>query len=62
MLESLDKLNALYMQIVALLDLMQCQEPDCADVNSTKVASEMCLTMLDELMAEIRKIEKEVRK
>ena len=48
-------------QITALLELMQCAN-DSADISSIRVASEMCLTMHDELMAEVNKISKEIKK
>ena len=47
-------------QISALLDLMQCAN-DSADISSIRVASEMCLTMHDELMAEVDKMSKEIK-
>ena len=47
-------------QITALLGLMQCAN-DSADISSIRVASEMCLTMHDELMAEVDKISKEIK-
>ena len=53
-------INTLSDQISALLDLMQCAN-DSADISSIRVASEMCLTMHDELMAEVDKISKEIK-
>ena len=47
-------------QITALLELMQCAN-DSADISSIRVASEMCLTMHDELMAEVDKIAEELK-
>lgn len=47
-------------QITALLELMQCAN-DSADISSIRVASEMCLTMHDELMGEVDKINKEIK-
>ena len=47
-------------QISALLDLMIMAD-DSADISSIRVASEMCLTMHDELMAEVDKISKEIK-
>ena len=47
-------------QITALLELMQCAN-DSADISSIRVASEMCLTMHDELMAEVGKIAEELK-
>ena len=48
-------------QITALLDLMMMAEEN-VDIQSIKTASEMCLTMHDELMAEVNKISKEIKK
>ena len=47
-------------QITALLELMQCAN-DSAYISSIRVASEMCLTMHDELMAEVDKMSKEIK-
>ena len=58
MIEHMNIIDALSLQITALLDLMQCAE-DSADISSIRVASEMCLTMHDELMAEVDKIYKD---
>lgn len=55
MIEHLNIIDALSSQITALLDLMQCAN-DSVDISSIRVASEMCLTMHDELMAEVDKI------
>ena len=55
--EHISKINILSLQITALLELMQCAN-DSADISSIRVASEMCLTMHDELMGEVDKIEK----
>ena len=60
MIEHMDKINALSEQISALLDLMMMAD-DLVDIKSIHTASEMCLTMHDELMIEIHKIESEVR-
>ena len=60
MIEHLNIIDTLSDQITALLDLMQCAN-DSADISSIRVASEMCLTMHDELMAEIDKISKEIK-
>lgn len=54
-------IDALHEQIEALLDLMQCADSDCTDVRSMSTAAEMCQTMLDELMGEVEKNEKEWR-
>lgn len=59
MIEHINIIDFLHSQISALLDLMQCADRDCTDVKSVNIASEMCQTMLDELMAEVSKIEKE---
>lgn len=61
MIEHLNIINILNDQIAALLDLMQSADGNRADMQSVNIASEMCLTMLDELMAEINKIEQEWR-
>ena len=53
-------INTLSLQITALLELMQCAN-DSADISSIRVASEMCLTMHDELMAEVDKVSKEIK-
>ena len=55
-----NKIDTLSNQITALLDLMQCAN-DSADISSMRVASEMCLTMHDELMAEVDKIAEELK-
>ena len=55
-----NKIDTLSDQITALLDLMQCAN-DNADISSMRVASEMCLTMHDELMAEVDKIAEELK-
>ena len=60
MIEHLNIIDALSDQISALLDLMQCAD-DSADISSIRVASEMCLTMHDELMAEVDKMSKEIK-
>ena len=60
MIEHISIINILSLQITALLDLMQCAN-DSADISSIRVASEMCLTMHDELMGEVDKISKEIK-
>ena len=60
MIEHISKINILSCQITALLDLIHCSG-DSADISSIRVASEMCLTMHDELMAEVDKISKEIK-
>ena len=57
----MNTIDTLSDQITALLELMQCAN-DSADLSSIRVASEMCLTMHDELMAEVNKISKEIKK
>ena len=57
MIDIRNKIDTLSLQITALLELMQCAN-DSADISSIRVASEMCLTMHDELMGEVDKIEK----
>ena len=59
-IEHMNIIDTLSDQITALLDLMQCAE-DSVDISSIRVASEMCLTMHDELMAEVDKISKEIK-
>ena len=53
-------INTLSDQISALLDLMMMAEED-VDIKSIKMASKMCLTMHDELMAEVDKMSKEIK-
>lgn len=60
MIEHMNIIDALSLQITALLELMQCAD-DSIDISSIRVASEMCLTMHDELMAEVDKISKEIK-
>ena len=60
MIEHLNIINALSDQISALLDLMMMTD-ESVDIQSIKTASEMCLTMHDELMAEVGKISKEIK-
>ena len=55
MIEHINTIHTLSLQITALLDLIHCSG-DSADISSIRVASEMCLTMHDELMAEVDKI------
>ena len=59
-IEHMNIIDALSLQITALLELMQCAD-DSADISSIRVASEMCLTMHDELMVEVDKISKEIK-
>ena len=60
MIEHLNIIDTLSDQISALLDLMMMAEED-VDIKSIHTASEMCLTMHDELMAEVDKISKEIK-
>ena len=60
MIEHMNVINTLSLQITALLELMQCAD-DSADISSIRVASEMCLTMHDELMREVDKMSKEIK-
>lgn len=60
MIEHMNTIDTLSDQISALLDLMMCADDDVY-ISSIRIASEMCLTKHDELMAEISKIESEVR-
>ena len=60
MIEHMNVINTLSDQISALLDLMMMAEED-VDIKSIRVASEMCLTMHDELMAEVDKIAEELK-
>ena len=61
MIEHMNVIDTLSDQITALLDLMMMAE-ESVDIQSIKTASEMCLTMHDELMAEVNKISKEIKK
>ena len=58
MIDIKNKIETLSIQITALLELMQCAD-DSVDISSIRVASEMCLTMHDELMGEVDKIYKD---
>ena len=60
MIEHMNVIDTLSNQITALLDLMMYAN-DSADISSIRVASEMCLTMHDELMAEVDKIAEELK-
>ena len=59
MIEHLNTIDTLSDQISALLDLMMMTD-ESVDIQSIKTASEMCLTMHDELMAEVDKMSKEI--
>ena len=56
----MNTIDTLSDQISALLDLMMMAE-ESVDIKSIKKASEMCLTMHDELMAEVDKMSKEIK-
>ena len=60
MIEHMNIIGTLSDQITALLDLMM-MAGDSADISSIRVASEMCLTMHDELMGEVDKIAEELK-
>ena len=60
MIEHMNVIDTLSLQITALLELMQCAD-DSADISSIREASEMCLTMHDELMGEVDKIAEELK-
>ena len=60
MIDIKNKIDTLSLQITALLELMQCAD-DSVNVSSIRVASEMCLTMHDELMGEVDMMSKEIK-
>ena len=60
MIEHMNVIDTLSLQITALLDLIHCAN-DSADISSIRVASEMCLTMHDELMGEVDKMSREIK-
>ena len=60
MIEHMNIIDTLSLQITALLELMQFAG-DSADISSIRVASEMCLTMHDELMAEVDIMSREIK-
>ena len=60
MIDIKNKIDTLSLQITALLELMQCAN-DSADISSIRVASEMCLTMHDELMGEVDIMSREIK-
>ena len=60
MIEHLNIIDTLSDQISALLDLMMFTDGS-VDIKSIHTASEMCLTMHDELMAEVDKMSKEIK-
>ena len=59
-IEHMNVIDALSLQITALLDLMMMAE-ESVDIQSIKTASETCLTMHDELMAEVDKMSREIK-
>ena len=59
MIEHINTIDTLSDQITALLDLMMMAEKD-VDIKSIHVASEMCLTMHNELIIEVRKLSKKI--
>ena len=61
MIEILNTIDALSDQISALLELIQSSNEDCVDIKSIQVASEMCLTLHDELMIEVNKIQDKLK-
>lgn len=60
MIEHINTIDTLSDQISALLDLMMMAD-DSVDIKSIHTASEMCLTMHDELMGEVDKMSKEIK-
>ena len=60
MIEHMNTIDTLSLQITALLDLMMMAEKS-VDIQSIKTASEMCLTMHDELMGEVDKMSREIK-
>ena len=60
MIEHMNTIDTLSDQTTALLDLMMMAE-ESVDIQSIKKASEMCLTMHDELMVEVDKMSKEIK-
>ena len=60
MIEHMNIIDTLSNQITALLDLMMMAEEN-VDIQSIKTASEMCLTMHDELMAEVDKMSRKIK-
>ena len=59
MIEHINTIDTLSDQISALLDLMMMAD-DSVDIKSIHAASEMCLTMHDELIIEVRKLSKKI--
>lgn len=55
-IENINIIDTLNDQISALLDLLQMAN-ESTDMKSVNTAAEMCMTMQDELMIEIKKIE-----
>lgn len=59
-LTSINNIDALYDQTASILDLIQCAD-NKADYRSITVTTEMCVTMLDEIKAEVDKIWNEIQ-
>ena len=57
MLEILNTIDTLSDQISALLELIHNSNEKCVDIKSIQIASEMCLDMHAELMAEVDKLQ-----
>ena len=60
MIEHMNVIDTLSDQISALLELMMFTD-DSVGISSIRVASEMCLTMHDELMGEVDKIAEQLK-
>ena len=60
MIEHMTLIDTLSLQITAFFDFMMMAE-ESVDIQSIKTASEMCLTMHNELMGEVDKISKEIK-
>ena len=62
MINTLNTIEILSDQISSLLELIQCAKEDCVCVKSIKTASEMCLTMHNEIMIEVNKLYEKAKK
>lgn len=60
LIEHINTIDKLSCQITALLDLIRCAD-DCVDMSSISESIAICLTMHDELMAEVDKMSKEIK-
>ena len=60
MMDHSHTIDTLSDQITSLLHLMRMAE-ETVDIQSIKTASEMCLTMHDELMGEVDKMSREIK-